>query len=211
MFGVALWWLLPPSYFLPHMKPVIILPFDVQYDQMASIMPMGEKINHPDAPRGHPGVDYSFEPIADPVPYIASMDGVVRTLSVYDSPEYSGGRGLSKQHADVVIVQGVYQTVYAELDAESLPKHIKKGARLKQGELVGYGNFSRSEMERGKQREMVHWEFGSTSPVLDRFCPLGFFDEMSRARAEAIWKQTNWPEMKAQYPNICNGDYAQAD
>jgi hypothetical protein len=54
---------------------------------------------------------------------------------------------------------------------------------------------------------MIHWEFGSISPVIDRFCPLMYFTEESRIRLENIWDRTDIPQMKPQYPKICNSVY----
>jgi hypothetical protein len=54
---------------------------------------------------------------------------------------------------------------------------------------------------------MIHWEFGSTSPIIDRFCPLTYYTPDSLTRIEAIWAHTDTPEMKARYPKICNGNY----
>lgn len=211
--GFFVYAFLPIKFFLPHEKPVLILPFDPKYDSFGSIMPMGEKINHPDAPSGHPGIDFGFDGITEKIPYIAAMDGTISQVRIYDNPDLSSQSNvptdkwpLSEKIADVVIVNGPYQTVYAELDGESLPSSIRAGARIKQGDLVGYGNLSTGG-EPGTFREMIHREFGSTSPIIDRFCPLTYFSPESEARIETIWAQTDWPEMKAQYPKICNGDY----
>ena len=198
----------PISFYLPHKQPVLILPFDPKYDSACGLMPMGEKIMHPDAPDGHPGIDFGFDGLTDKVPYIAAMDGTIRKVKIYDNKEKPspGKTILSEKLADVVIVKGPYQTVYSEMDGNSLPANIRAGAIIKQGDLVGYGNLT-TYNDTGKLRQMIHWEFGSTSPVIDRFCPLSYFTQESRTRIEEIWAQTNWPEMKAQYPKICNGAY----
>jgi hypothetical protein len=200
--------LFPISFYLPHQKPVLILPFDPQYDPAARLMPMGEKINHPDAPDGHPGIDFGFDGLTTKVPYMAAMDGTIRSVRIYANPEKPspGKTPLSKKMADVVIVNGPYQTVYGEMDGDSLPANIRAGAAIKQGDLVGYGNLMTGN-DPGTLKQMIHWEFGSTSPVIDRFCPLAYFTLESQARIEEIWAQTDWPEMKAQYPKICNGAY----
>jgi hypothetical protein len=206
--GFFIYAFLPISFYLPHEKPLLILPFDPKYDPLCRIMPMGEKINHPDAPSGHPGIDFGFDGVTEKVPYLASMNGKITKVRIYANPEQTqpGKTPLSKKMADIVIVNGPYQTVYAELDGESLPSSIHVGGRIKQGDLVGYGNLSAGQ-EPGVFREMIHWEFGSTSPLIDRFCPLTYFTPESEARIESIWAQTDWPEMKAQYPKLCNGDY----
>jgi hypothetical protein len=200
--------LFPISFYLPHRIPVLILPFDPQYDTAAGIMPMGEKINHPDAPDGHPGIDFGFGGLSYKVPYLAAMDGTIRIVRIYDNPEktLTGLTILSKKMADVVIVNGSYQTVYGEMDGDSLPATTRVGATIKQGDLVGYGNLMRRD-DSGTLKQMIHWEFGSTSPVIDRFCPLTYFTQESLSRIEKIWAQTVWPEMKARYPKICNGAY----
>jgi hypothetical protein len=202
----------PPAYYLPHEKPVLILPIPPEYDFATSIMPMGEKINHPDPINGqpgfgHPGIDFTLRGLTEKVPYIASMDGWVSKVRLYPYNE-DWGKGdvvvVSKTVADVVIVNGPYQTVYSEMDAASLPAAIRVGARIRQGDVVGYGNLL-TVGDPWTYIEMIHWEFGSISPIIDRFCPLTYFMDESRARIQAIWAQTDWPEMKAGYPLICNG------
>lgn len=202
--------MLPPITYFPHKKPVLILPFDPKYDYMMNgLLPMGEKMIHKTAPDGHPGIDFGFEGFTTPVPYIASMDGTVTKVRIFDNKDVGKSVGekepLSLKEADVVITNGPYQTVYSEMDAASLPKNIKKGYKIKQGETVGYGNLSGTGGV--PKYEMVHWEFGSITPLIDRFCPLAYFTPESDSRIEAIWaKQT--PEamngLKAQYPKICN-------
>lgn len=197
----------PPGYYLPHEKPVLILPILPKYDTAASIMPMGEKINHPGPGDGHPGIDFTFRGLTEKVPYIASMDGIISKVRVYPSKwAKDDARVISQTIVDVVIVNGSYQTVYSEMDAESLPATIKFGARIKQGDLVGYGNLVVVD-EPWTYIEMIHWEFGSISPLIDRFCPLTYFTAESQERIEEIWAHTDWPEMKAQYPLICNGGW----
>jgi hypothetical protein len=196
-------------FYLPHQRPVLILPIDKKYDGDCSLMPMGEKINHPDAPSGHPGIDFGFGKLTEPVPYIAAMDGKVTSVKITKNDE-KGGNGkypITTMLADVTITNGPYQTRYGEMDANLLPSNIKKGAKIKQGDLVGYGNLSTDGSMPGTKTEMVHWEFGSLSPIIDRFCPLAYFTDESRIRLEKIWEIETWPEMKVQYPKICNGDY----
>jgi murein DD-endopeptidase MepM/ murein hydrolase activator NlpD len=199
----------PISYILPHQKPSLILPFEAQYDPFVSLMPMGEKIYHPDAPDGHPGIDFGADTLTEHLPYIAAMDGKVTKVHIYASPEKASSDP-SQQTAsfvDVVITNGSYQTVYSEMDAASLPAAIKLGAMVKQGDLIGYGNYQPSDSTPGAFKQMIHWEFGSTSPIIDRFCPLAYFTADSASRIEAIWAHTDTPRMKAAYPMICNGGY----
>lgn len=206
---IGLYFAFPPTYYLPHKQPVLILPIETKYDSLANIMPMGEKIAHPNAPNGHPGIDFGFGAITENVPYIAAMDGTISKVEIFPNTEKSDSKTkpLSVHMANVVIKSGPYQVVYSEMDGDTLPKTIKKGAKIKQGDLVGYGNFMYKGTEAGTKSEMIHWEFGSISPVIDRFCPLTYFTEESRNRIENIWAKTNNPEMKAAYPKICNGGY----
>jgi murein DD-endopeptidase MepM/ murein hydrolase activator NlpD len=200
--------LIQPWVYLPHSRPVLILPFDAKYDAYAGIMPMGEKINHPDAPSGHPGIDFGFDNVKDPVPYIAAMDGTITSVKITKNPDMGGKDkiSLSKTIADVFISNGTYQIRYGELDAATLPSSTKRGNKVKAGDFIGYGNFS-TGLTPDVRREMTHWEFRSQSLLIDRLCPLSYFTPDSRERIEAIWAKTDWPEMKAQYPKICNGDY----
>lgn len=205
------YFLFPPSFYLPHQRPILILPIESKYDSLANIMPMGEKIAHPDAPMGHPGIDFGFMAINESanIPYIAAMDGVISQVKVYSNNEGKGEnmKILSKNMADVVIKNGPYQVVYASMDGDTISKNIKVGARIKQGDFIGYGNFMYKGTGPGTKSEMIHWEFGSTSPLIDRFCPLTYFTEESRSRIEKIWMHTEDTQIKSQYPLICNGGY----
>lgn len=197
-----------PWLYLPHSRPILILPFDAKYDLYAGVMPMGEKINHPDAPSGHPGIDFGFSDIKDPVPYIAAMDGKITSVKIMENPD-AGGKDklpLSKTIADVVISNGTYQLRYGELDAATLPLTTKRGAKVKAGDFIGYGNIS-TGVTPDTMREMTHWEFRSPSPLIDRICPLSYFTQESKNRIETIWAKTDMADMKAEYPKICNGDY----
>ena len=204
----GLYFAFPPSFYLPHQKPLLILPIEAQYDFLVNIMPMGEKMEHPEG-SGHPGIDFGFMGIKENIPYIAAMDGVISRAEIFPNKEKSDSKiqPLSKNMADVVIKNGPYQVVYSELDGDTLPPTIKKGAIIKQGDFVGYGNFMYKGTEAGTKSEMIHWEFGSVSPVIDRFCPLTYFTDESRIRIEKIWADTELPQMKPRFPKICNGDY----
>lgn len=208
---VFLYFIFPPSFYFPHERPILILPIESKYDSRANIMPMGEKIAHPDAPLGHPGIDFGFGGIKESefIPYIAAMDGVITKVKIYPNDEKKEGeiQAISKNMADVIIKKGPYQTAYTSLDGDTLPKSIKVGVKIKQGDFVGYGNFMYKGTEPGTKSEMIHWEFGSTSPLIDRFCPLEYFTDESRERIEKIWAQTQDTQIKPQYPLICNGGY----
>lgn len=195
----------PPTFYLPHKIPSLILPIEEKYDPIASLMPMGEKIEHPDG-NGHPGIDFGFRSKGK-IPYIAAMDGTISSIVVEDFKEkLSDMSPVTKRQANVIIKSGPYKVSYTEMDADTLEPAIKKGANIKQGDLIGYGNMMFDPKEK-VYKEMIHWEFGSVSPVIDRFCPLDYFTAESKTRIEKIWAQTDWSDMKAQYPLICNGDY----
>lgn len=207
-------YLYPFSYYLPHEKPVLILPIDSKYDDRVGIMPMGEKIEHPNTPSGHPGIDFGFalNP-GERIPYIASMDGKISSVDVTENNEKPNGKKVSvtKRTANVIITSGAYQIRYVEMDAETLPETIKVGVKIKQGDLVGYGNLTK-DTDKDTLHQMIHWELGSISPLLDRFCPLTFLTQESRKRLESFWpgestEQGITAQMRVQYPKICNGDY----
>ncbi len=209
---VAVYW--PLDYYLPHERAVIILPFDAKYDPQCSLIPMGETIYHPDppCPGGHPGIDFGIRNSNMSAPFIASMSGTISKITFSDNDDANQGEGytsLSPRVVDVVITNGPYQTVYVSLNAATLPANITVGARIKQGDVVGLGNFKR-ELLNGTIGEMIHWEFGSTSKIVDRLSPLTYFTEESRIRIEKIWEKADTPEkidMKTQFPKICNGIY----
>lgn len=147
---------------------------------------MGETINHPDPPNpgGHPGIDFMWN---DSVDIIACIDGTV------DQVEKTG----SHNKWDVFINTGDFYVGYTTL--EKVDENIEVGVQVKAGQKIGEsGNF--------ETHYMIHWEFGKVKGH-QRKCPMAYFDEISRQRIVQVWANTNWPEVKKQFPNICNGYY----
>ena len=50
--------LIPIGTLIPHKRISIILPFAPDVDRITGLIPMGETIFHPNAPGGHPGIDF---------------------------------------------------------------------------------------------------------------------------------------------------------
>gem|GEM_PF-978892 len=164
---------------------VISLPF-TKTNKPYEMMPMGETINNPDPPNigGHPGIDFMWN---DSVDIIACIDGIV------DKVEKTG----SHNKWDVFVNTGDFYVGYTTL--ENVDENIKVGARVKFGQKIGEsGNFG--------THYMIHWEIGKIKGH-ERICPMAYFDEASRQRIIKNWAKTKWPEMKKQFPNICNGYY----
>lgn len=183
-----------PWVFLPHKHISIILPFPAEFDETTSLIPMGEKFEHPDGD-GHPGIDFGFQKVT---PVIAVADGRIGFI-------YKNNEGSS----DVEIFHGFYKSVYKELNY--LESGIKFGKSIKQGEVIGHTGFEGDREQKflpGGPSGQVHWEFSSVSMAIDRLCPLGYFTSASRQRIEHIWATV--PEndiFKQSYPDICSGAF----
>lgn len=179
--------------FLPHKKIEIILPFDEKYDFSTTLIPMGEKIYHPDSPLGHPGIDFGGE--VD-FPFIASADGTITKMN------HGSSDGI-----DIYLESGFYSIVYKEMDESRM--FVKIGDKVKKGDKIAMPN---PKAEKGETRVhySTHWEFASISPVKDRYCPVNYFTQESKTRIEKIWDKMDpnaMGGMKAKYPNICSGGY----
>lgn len=185
---------------IPHRKVQIILPFAPESDQLTGLIPMGETRFHPKpaAPLGHPGIDFGGQ---ERFPLIASMDGTVTKV-------FTTGKYKDESKYDIIIQHGAYQLRYFEVDGPS--PAIKKGTKLKQGDLVAYTNTSGGGSTGQPVHYTTHWEFGSSSVLIDRLCPLTYFTPESLQRINAIWDRVK-PEdiqgIKKEFPYICSGDY----
>ena len=77
---------------------------------------------------------------------------------------------------------------------------------VKQGDLIGHaGKFCDQE----HCWFNLHWELASPSPILDRWCPVNYFETESRRSIEGVW--ANVPanhNVKSKFPDIRSGDYA---
>lgn len=189
--------ILPFPVLIPHHAPSLILPFAASDDAAVGLIPMGEKIFHPNAPGGHPGIDFGG---ADYFNLIASMGGRVTQV-------LSSARNSAESKYDVRIENGAYFLRYFELDSIG-PKIVKDG-RVNQGDLVGTPH--KSIFKPGDPAHTsMHWEFGSVGKLIDRLCPMSYFDPASVTRINAIWAKTP-PEamqgMKRRYPEICSGGF----
>lgn len=179
----------PDSYW-PHKRLVIRAPFDLN-DPPSTLIPMGEKVYHPDAPSGHPGIDFQWD--HKDVNILASADGKIS--SIKQTPEHFN-------NWDIEISSWPYVIRYKEL--QDYDSSLKKGSPVKAGQLLGHPTHpDDGETTRGIQ---LHWEFASASLIRDRFCPMTYFDEASRQVIETVWAKSTW-QHKNQYPNLCNDDY----
>lgn len=172
-----------------HDPITIILPFND--DNLVFVNPMGEKVNHPDAPRGHPGIDFAWDHNVD---IIASAAGKVSNIKPH--------QGFAKGSWDVEIVTGDYAVRYTELSDYA----VTQGSFVQQGQLVGHPYLS----GQGKQSYAIHWEFDYNTFWTDRLCPLNYFNADSRQRIDAIWVKVG-NTFNSQYPSLCSGDYLGKD
>jgi murein DD-endopeptidase MepM/ murein hydrolase activator NlpD len=188
--------LFQPMAFLPHQKIVISLPFSQQYDSSTGMIPMGETMFHPkpQVPHGHPGIDFQW---SHQVPIIASSDGIITNIN------HGSSNGI-----DVTIRNGVYELRYKELDENSLGSNIKLLHIVNKGDFIGYPGAS--IVGGNVAHYQLHWEFASISVLLDRFCPVTYFDSDSNKRINNIWSNVSLDAnqgVKRNFPDICSGDY----
>ncbi|KKQ93519.1 MAG: hypothetical protein UT18_C0019G0021 [candidate division CPR2 bacterium GW2011_GWC2_39_10] len=175
-----------PWVFLPHKKVEISLPFAPEFDSAANLIPMGEIEQWHNAstglPDGHPGIDFQWQ---EPTPVIAVGDGYIFRISK-SSGEYSVEQSLS----------AYYRTAYQELD--KIDSNIRLFSKVKKGQIIGY---TRNNFQ-------THWDFASSSFLVNRLCPMGYFDADSKKRIETIWANVKAKgNYKPEYPDICNGAY----
>jgi hypothetical protein len=199
LLGLFLIVILPLPVLIPHQPAALILPFAAADDANVSLIPMGEKIYHPNAPGGHPGIDFGGPDYFD---LLAAMDGRVTQV-------LASGKNAAESKYDVKIEHGPYFLRYFELD--SIGPKIIKGQTIAQGDLVGTPH--KSIVNPGDPpHTSVHWEFGSTAMLFDRLCPMTYFEATSQQRITAIWEKTPLDAMqgmKRQYPEICSGGFVQ--
>ena len=188
--------LFQPWAYLPHDHIEISLPFPPESDSTVRLIPMGEKIEHTAEngnPNGHPGIDFGFMGVT---PIIASADGWI----------FMAGK-TEAGSIDVTTYSGFYKIEYKELN--TIEPGIKRFAKIKKGQLLGYTG--RKEILMGAPTKedgsgQIHWELASASLLIDRLCPMGYFDAESKRRIEAIWASVPADsEFKKDYPDICSG------
>ncbi len=176
---------------LPHHPVQLGLPMDAKYDTVTDLIPLGETINHPNTPGGHPGIDFLW---TKDTPIIAMADGTVTKTA--PAPDSHG-------KYDVSVVSGLYEIHYNELD--ELAPGLTVGTKLKKGNFIGYPQ---------RRGHGLHLEFvmaGRNTKLLKKeLCPIYYFDQGSLARINAIWVKAaggDKPDMKKRFPKICNGYY----
>ena len=183
-----------PQAFLPHQKIVIGLPFD-KNDPPTGMIPMGETIAHPKprVPNGHPGIDFGWQHNSK---ILSSSDGEITRIT-------NGTSDPGKW--DIEVQSGNYFLRYKEL--EDYDQSLKVSSKVKKGDLLGHPGASEFPDHPGKNYQ-IHWELASTSLILDRWCPVNYFDPESKKIIEDIWAKvpTN-DRFKAKFPYICSGDY----
>lgn len=185
-----------PWVFLPHQHIVIALPFAPADDIYTNLIPMGEKIEHNaqnGVPDGHPGIDFQWN---KSTAILAVADGTIVNITKNKNNKYTIEQNL-----------GLYRSVYQEMNLVEPDLH--RFSKVKRGQILGYSGTLRTGTSRPKESDpsgQVHWDFGSASMLIDRLCPLNYFDADSKARILKIW--ANVPandKFKSQYPDICNG------
>lgn len=182
--------LLRPDTYWPHKRIVLHAPYDLN-DPPINLIPMGEKIYHPNAPSGHPGIDFQWS--GSDAKVLASADGKISSIKlVFDK--------WNKWEIDVQ--SWPYELRYKEM--ESYNQALKVGQHVKTGDFLGHPANPKLHSIEGAYQ--IHWELASLSVIRDRFCPMAYFDKVSAASVQAVWDKTNW-QYKNQYPNVCNGDY----
>lgn len=153
---------------------------------------MGEKIYHPNAPLGHPGIDFQWAGPDSKV--LASADGKISSIKLVTDkwPKW-----------EMDVESWPYVVRYKEM--ETYNSALKVGQHVKAGDFLGHPANPKLHNEVGAYQ--IHWEFASSSLIRDRFCPMSYFTAESKASVQAIWDKTNW-QYKSQYPDVCSGGYA---
>ena len=180
---------------LPHAEVTITLPFAPKNDDVQFVNPMGEKVEHPDAPHGHPGIDFGWN---HPVELVAPMSGKVTNIKVHPP----GGFGELTTIYDVEITNGVYATRFQEI---TYREGLAVGDRVEKGDVVGYAG-SYSPPGAPGTFYSVHWEFDYDSFVYDRLCPMTYFDEEALSRVNTIWGRAG-ETYNGTYTKLCSADY----
>ncbi|MDO8452185.1 MAG: M23 family metallopeptidase [bacterium] len=180
--------------FIPHERITIVLPFAPADDDLIFINPMGETDHHR-PPNGHPGLDFAWQ---HPAPMRASATGKVTKIKEHPP----GGFGETEKNYDVEIVTGIYALRYGEMTP--LPS-LKVGMEVKQGDIIGRGGEYSQPGGLGTYYS-THWEFDYDTMVIDRLCPLTYFDKDSQDRINAIWKKVG-TTYNGKFPEVCSGFY----
>lgn len=183
--------------FVPHERITISLPFEEKDDDLIFINPMGETDHH-DPPRGHPGLDFGWD---YPAPLIAAADGKVTKIEEHPPTN----EGETEKIYDMELVSGIYAIRYDEMKPR---EDLKVGMEIKKGEVVGRGG-------KYKGGELgiyyfTHWEFDYDTMIIDRLCPLTYFDKDSLDRINSIWAKVG-ETFNGQFPEVCSGFYKGRD
>lgn len=191
--GFVMFAIISPEAFLPHQKIIISVPFD-KNNLPRELIPMGETIAHPkpEVPNGHPGVDFKWDDNAN---ILSSSDGEV--IAIKQIPEHFN-------NWDLEVSSGPYRLRYKELQDYNL--NLKVGSKVKKGDFIGHpGHFVFAD---GHGDYQLHWELASSSFILDRWCPMSYFDQESKKIMEEVWgKVPQHNQFKSEFPHICSGDY----
>ncbi|MFA5926597.1 MAG: hypothetical protein WCT32_02090 [Patescibacteria group bacterium] len=192
-----------PETPVPQARPVLYLPVSGS-PKPDGIMPMGETLFH-SLPYGHPGIDFQWDNPDSLPSIIASMDATVTEIR-------AGTNHVGTW--DVATENGRYGVDYTEMS--SVREGLKVGEAVKAGDVIGYPQHPAAVTDKPNFR-MIHWEFGYVSEgtnqnfIDGRLCPLTYFSASAKSSLETWWANTNWPEMKANAPDICSNYYAGKD
>ena len=181
--------------------PTLYVPYSTNSNLPSAMTPMGETLYHPKPqnPNGHPGIDFQWEnPSAIPT-IIASMNATV--YAIVNNTNHAGTYDVSTKN-------GKWGVDYAELG--SVASGVKVGDSVNAGDIIGTPQHPASITDLPNFR-MIHWQFGyaSNNSVGTRLCPISYFASSAKTAIETLWANTNSPEIKSQFPNICSGDYAE--
>lgn len=180
--------------FVPHERITISLPFVKEDDDLIFINPMGETDHH-DPPHGHPGLDFGWN---HPAPLIAVAAGKVTKIEEHPP----GGFGETEKTYDVEVVSGVYAVRYKEISPDP---NLKVGMFLNKGDIIGRGGKYERQGGLGVYYS-THWEFDYDTFLIDRLCPLTYFDKDSLLRINSIWEKVG-DTFSGRFPKICSGYY----
>lgn len=183
-------YIIRPDTYLPHKRIVLRAPYDLN-SPPTRLLPMGEKIYHPNAPGGHPGIDFQWD--GPDARVLSSSNGTISSIVLVTD---------KWKKWEIDVSSWPYVVRYKEI--ETYNQALKAGQHVNVGDFLGHPANPKLHNEVGAYQ--IHWEFGSPSVVRDRFCPMTYFDDASRKSVQAVWDNTSW-QYKTRYPDVCSGDY----
>jgi len=188
-----------------EIAPILYLPYSTSSNLPSAMTPMGETIYHPKPknPYGHGGIDFQWENPSEVPTITASMNATVTEIK--EDSFWVGAYIVSTK-------SGKYGVDYTELGGVN--SSLKVGDTIKVGDFIGYPQHPINITDWPNFR-MIHWQFGYAKEtrfgtgVETILCPMSYFAPSAKSSIEGLWANVDSPELKANAPDICSGDFAE--